>query len=62
MGMYKFDDTVYDKYLEQWANFDGYANKEETVAILTTGMSNEETYLRRIEHISLSRDKQDSCY
>ena len=28
----------------------------ETVAILTTGMHNEETYLRRIEHVSLRKD------
>ncbi len=51
MALYKFGDDVYDKYAEQCATFEGYANKMETVAILTTGMSNEETYLRCIEHI-----------
>ena len=51
MELYKFGDDVYDKYAEQCATFEGYANKMETVAILTTGMSNEETYLRCIEHI-----------
>ena len=54
--MYKFGDDVYDKWLEQWTIFEGYANKEETIAILTTGMNNEETYLRGIEHVSLRKD------
>ena len=57
--MYKFGEDVYDKWLEQWTTFEGYVNKEETVAILTTGMHNEETYLRRIEHVSIRKDQQD---
>ena len=44
--MYKFGEDVYDKWLEQWTTFEGYVNKEETVAILTTGMHDEETYLK----------------
>ncbi|HEL2164421.1 TPA: hypothetical protein VCA04_001202 [Streptococcus suis] len=51
MTLYKFGDDVYDKYAEQYATFEGYANNMQTVAILTTGMSREETYLRAIEHI-----------
>ncbi|HEL1703114.1 TPA: hypothetical protein TXT45_001746 [Streptococcus suis] len=51
MTLYKFGDDVYDKYAEQCATFEGYANNMQTVAILTTGMYREETYLRAVEHI-----------
>ncbi|MFH6636332.1 hypothetical protein QE557_06530 [Streptococcus suis] len=53
---YKFGDDVYDKYAEQYATFEGYANDMRTVAILTTGIEREETYLRTVEHIEYAEE------
>lgn len=52
MDNLKFGDEVFDTVFEQYVRFEGYANEQQTVLILTAAsLVHEMTYLRLVQYV-----------